>query len=70
MREKVRLEVAALVERSAARVALVWRLVQVEDAVDGQRAALTEPLATLATLERFLLAVDIPELTETKHDCQ
>lgn len=58
--EQVGLEVAALVEAPAAGGALVGGLLHVQDAVDGQGAALAEALTALRTLERLLLAVDVP----------
>lgn len=64
MSEQVRLEIAPLVEAPATGGALVWRLLHVKDLVDGQGAALAESLATLATLERLLLAVDVLVISE------
>ena len=55
VREEVRLQVGALVEASAAEVALVRRVLLVEDAVDGEGARLAEALAALGALEWFLL---------------
>lgn len=60
MRQEVRLQVAPLVEASAAGRTLVRRLFHVQDAVHGQGAALAEALAAVGALERFLLAVDVP----------
>ena len=60
MREEVCLEVGALVEGSATRVALVWRLVKVKNAVHSQRATLTKAFAALATLEGLLFTVNVP----------
>ena len=53
--EEVRLEIGSLVEASAAEVALVRRVLLVEDAVDGEGPRLAEALAAFAALEWFLL---------------
>lgn len=58
--EEVSLEVGSLVEGATACVALVRRVLHVEDAMHCQRPRLTEPFATLAALERLLLRVDVP----------
>jgi hypothetical protein len=65
VREQVRLEVAALVEAALAHRALVWRLLQVQYLVHGQRARLTESLAAFRALERLLLGMNVPETTTT-----
>ena len=58
--EQVGLEVGALVETAAAHRTLVGGLLHVQDLVHGQSPRLAEPLATLSTLERLLLRVDVP----------
>lgn len=60
VREKMSLEVAPLIEAPGADGTLVRRFLHVQNLVDSQRPALTESLAALGALERFLLAVDIP----------
>lgn len=60
VREKMSLEVAPLIEAPGADGALVRRFLHVQNLVDSQRPALTESLAALGTLERFLFTVDIP----------
>lgn len=56
------LQVGTLIEGSAADGTLVGRFLHVEDLVDGEGARLAEAFATFATFERFLFAVDIPEM--------
>lgn len=58
--EKMGLEVAPLIEAPGADGALVRRFLHVQNLVDSQRPALTESLAALGALERFLFAVNIP----------
>lgn len=62
--QKMRLQVRALVEGSAANWAFVGRFLHVEDLVYGQSSRLAEAFTALAALERFLFAVDVP----TKRD--
>lgn len=60
VREQMGLQVRALVEAPVADRALVGRLLEVEDLVDGERARLAESLPALGALERLLLRVDVP----------
>jgi hypothetical protein len=58
--EKVRLQVAPLIETSVADRTLVRRFLHVQDLVYRQSATLAEAFAAFGALERFLLAVDVP----------
>lgn len=58
--QQMGLQVTALVETPGADRTLVRGLLHVEDLVNGEGAALTEALATLAAFERLLLAVNVP----------
>ena len=53
--EEVGLQIGPLVEGPAAGGTLVWRVVHVEDAVDGEGARLAEALAAFSALEGLLL---------------
>ena len=64
MSEEVSLEVRSLVETSSANGTLVRGLLHVKDLVHCQCAGLTEALAALQTLERFLFGVDVAVVTE------
>lgn len=59
--QQVRFQVGSLVERPTANGTFVRRLLHVQDLMDGQSARLTKTFATLGALERFFLAVYIPE---------
>jgi hypothetical protein len=52
-------EVGALVEASSTLVALVGRVVHVQNSVHGQSARLTEAFPAVLALERLLLRVDV-----------
>lgn len=60
VREKVRLQVGALIEATIANVAFVRRVLHVEDAMHRQSATLTKAFPTLCALERLLFRVDVP----------
>ena len=62
--EEVGLEVGALVEAALAHRALVWRLLHVEDLVNGQGPRLAEPLPALHALERFFLRMNVSVVSE------
>ena len=59
VRQQMRLQIGALVEGTAARRALVRRVVHMKNAVHGQSARLAEAFAAVLTLERLLLGVDV-----------
>lgn len=65
VRQEVGLEVAPLVEGSAAGGALVGRLLHVEGLVDGQGSRLAEAFTALSALEGFLLGMDVPGIVRT-----
>ena len=58
--EEVSLEVGSLIEGATAGVALVRRVLHVQDPVHGQRPRLTEPFSALRALERLFLRMDVP----------
>ena len=60
--QQVGLEVAPLVEASAASRTLVRRIFHVQDLVDGQCPRLTKPLATLVALEGLLFGMNVPTI--------
>lgn len=62
VRQKMRLQVAPLIEAPAAYRALVRRLLHMHDFVNRQSPALAKPFAALVTFERLLLAVYISEM--------
>lgn len=64
VREKMRLQVAPLIETPGADGTLVRRLLHMQNLVDSQRPALTESFATLGAFERFLLAVYVPVISQ------
>ena len=57
--EEMRLEVGSLVEAAGTDWALVRRLLQVQNAVDGQRPRLAETFAAIGAFERLLLRVNV-----------
>jgi hypothetical protein len=59
VRQHVGLEIGALVEAASANWALVRRLFQVQNAMDGQRPRLAETFAAIGAFERLLLRVDV-----------
>ena len=59
--QQMGLQVGPLVEASAALVALVRRVLHVQDAVDGQSPGLTEAFAAILAFERLFLRVDVSE---------
>lgn len=64
MCQHVSFQIAPLVERPRAVGALVDRLIPVRASVHGQRAALTESLTALGTLEGLDLTVDVSKNKE------
>jgi len=58
--EQMGFQVGALIERTTADGALVWRFLHVQDLVDSQGPRLAEALAAFRAFEGFLLGVDIP----------
>lgn len=65
VRQEVGLEVAPLVEGSAACGALVGRLLHVEGLVDGQGSRLAEAFTALSAFKGFLLGMDVPGIGRT-----
>ena len=53
------LEVRPLVEAASANGALVRRLFQVQNAMDGQRPRLAETFTAIGAFERLLFRVDV-----------
>lgn len=64
VREKVSLQVAALIETTRADRTLVRRLLHVQNFVNSQGPALAKSFAALGAFERFLFAVDVPAIEE------
>lgn len=61
VREKMRFQVASLVEASRANWTFVRRFLHVQDLVNSQSPALTKSFSAFAALEGFLLAMDVSE---------
>lgn len=61
VREKMRFQVASLVEASRANWTFVWRFLHVQNLVNSQSPTLTKSFSAFAALEGFLLAMDISE---------
>ena len=57
--QEMRLEVGSLVEAAGTDGTLVRRLLQVQNAVDGQRPRLAETFAAIGAFERLLLRVNV-----------
>lgn len=64
VREKMSLQVAALIETPRADRALVRRLLHVQNLVNSQGPALAKSFAALGAFERFLFAVNVPAIEE------
>lgn len=64
VREKVRLEIASLIEAPAAHLTLVRRLLHMHDFMNRQSPTLAKPFAALVTFERLLLAVYISMISQ------